>query len=73
MIVKTCLTCKHFQKNEEEDREELRDSVKIELSSSLCWHPISNGELETVAMIYPGPCGRDLKLWERKEKEDERI
>lgn len=74
MIVRTCLTCKHYEKNQEEGREEMRESVKIELSSSWCWHEISNGEITASDMILGGACGRDLKLWEQKErKEDEQL
>lgn len=71
MIVKNCRTCKYYQPNQEEGKEDARDSVVYEMSSSWCWHEISGGEIATDDMIIGGACGRDLKLWERKEFKSE--
>lgn len=64
---RACKTCKFYKGNVEKQELTEKDRVMFTLSSAYCMHELSNNN--TFAwMIYHGPCGRDLKLWERKSK-----
>jgi len=63
MRIKSCLNCKYFQAEEEEDFTE--ETVLVQ--KPRCLHELSNGNT-TGEMTYAGPCGRDKKLWERRKK-----
>lgn len=62
MRYKSCITCKYFSENKLQEEE-----ISYVAKSTWCTHPISEGALTSREMIFDGPCGRDLKLWERKK------
>lgn len=61
MRYKSCITCRYFSENvlDEEDK-------SFVARSTWCTHPLSAGARTSREMIFDGPCGRDLKLWDRK-------
>ena len=61
------MTCIHFSENmvEESFTQHDKDTKTLEFMTAWCGHPLSQ-EQTSEDMIFNGPCGRDLKLWETK-------
>lgn len=67
MKYKACKTCKFYEENIEKEEKIKEESIVRTFYNARCMHNLSDGRT-SAWMVYRGPCGRDMKLWQRKDK-----